>query len=193
MNNYSHHVSGFFSNRDAAKNAMTQLLARGLDRDQIQIYETSTPGTALASRNDSNAVLKDVLVDGTIGTAVGTGVGALAQVALLAANVTLLVASPLVAPLVILGWGASMGAVVGATVGAVNSSPPVAPDKESWLSELVSDAIANDQIVLVARTTSESETALAREIIEVAVGDYKDNDTGTGHAEKSVADSLYIK
>ena len=46
---------------------------------------------------------------------------------------------PLVAPLVILGWGASMGAIVGATVSAVNRSPPVAPDKQNWLSELIGD------------------------------------------------------
>ena len=84
---------------------MTQLIARGLNRAQIQIYETA-PSAAHTPKDNSNAVLKDVLVDGTIGTAVGTGVGALAQVALVAANVTLLVASPLVAPLVILGWGA---------------------------------------------------------------------------------------
>ena len=56
-------------------------------------------------------MLTNMLVDGAIGTAVGTavgtGIGALAQLALVAANVTLFIASPLVAPLVMLGWGAT--------------------------------------------------------------------------------------
>jgi len=58
------------------------------------------------------------LVDAAIGTAVGSGLGVLAEVPLVAANVSLFVASPLLAPLVMLGWGASIGGTVGAIVGA---------------------------------------------------------------------------
>jgi len=53
-------------------------------------------------------------VDGAIGPAGGTGVGALAQLALVAAKVSIFVASPLIALFVILGWGASPGAFAGA-------------------------------------------------------------------------------
>ncbi len=49
-------------------------------------------------KEGSDAVLKDVLVDASIGTAVGTGIGALGSVALAAASVIPFVASPLVAP-----------------------------------------------------------------------------------------------
>jgi multimeric flavodoxin WrbA len=99
-------------------------------------------------------VLTNVLVDGAIGTAVGTGIGALAQLALVAGSVSLFVASPLVAPLVMLGWGASLGAFVGAAAGA-NAG---VEHKDGWLSDLVHDAIASGQVVLVAQTRTERGT-----------------------------------
>ncbi len=67
-----------------------------------------------AAEDGSDAVLKAVLVDG----AVGTGLGALAGLALVATNVTLFIASPLLAPLMLLGSGASVGGVMGAMAGA---------------------------------------------------------------------------
>jgi len=97
---------------------------------------------------------------------VGTGVGALAQVALVAANVSLFVASPLIAPLAMLGWGAGLGGLVGAAVGAEK--------KEGPFSALVRDAISIGQVVLVAETLTEQETAIAREVIQASVGDCND-------------------
>jgi len=94
MNEYSHHVSGFFAVCDEAKDTLDILVARGLPPGQLRIYETDVAPSAPVPKEDSNAVLKDVLVDGAIGTAVGTGLGALAEVALVAASVTLFVASP---------------------------------------------------------------------------------------------------
>ena len=115
-------------------------------------------------------MLTNVLVDGAVGTAVGTGIGALAEVALVAANVSLFIASPLVAPLVMLGWGASLGAFIGAASGAQQD----VAHKDSWLSDLVRDAIASGQVVLVAQTLTEQETAIAKEVIEASVGEVKD-------------------
>ena len=46
--------------------------------------------------------------------------------------------------------------------------------KEGWLSNLVADAIANGQFVLVVKTQHEAQTVAAREVIQAAVGDYKD-------------------
>jgi hypothetical protein len=93
-----------------------------------------------------------------------------AEVALVAANVSLFIASPLLAPLALLGWGASLGGLVGATVGAKVSSGK----KEGWFSDLIRDAIANGQFVLVAETLRKQETAIAREVIKNSVNDYKD-------------------
>lgn len=174
MTEYRHHVSGFFANRDDARNTLSTLVERGLPREQLQIYETDLATSAPVPKEDSNAVLKDVLVDGTIGTAVGTGLGALAEVALVAANVSLFIASPLIAPLAMLGWGASIGALIGGTAGAISKSAPNTVEKEGWLSSLVRDAIANGQIVLMVQTNTEQETAIAREVIQASVGDYKD-------------------
>lgn len=174
MDEYRHHVSGFFATREEADAAFAKLVERGLPRDRLQIFaaDSAAPPAppAPAPQAESNEVLKNVLVDGAIGTAVGTGIGALAEVGLVAASVTLFVASPLLAPLAMLGWGASLGALVGAAAGASAS----AEKKEGWLSDLVRDAISSGQVVLVAATRTEQETAIAREVIQALVGDSKD-------------------
>lgn len=170
MNEYSHHVSGFFAHREEAEGALSRLLERGLPRTRIQLFAagSETPGSTPDGK--SNETLTNVLVDGAIGTAVGSGLGALAQLALVAANVTLFVASPLVAPLVLMGWGASLGAFLGAAVG----SNATVPQKDGWLSDLVRDAMISGQVVLVIQTNSEEETAIARQIVGDAIGEFKD-------------------
>ena len=149
-----------------------------MPRERLQRFDTDTPALAPAPQEDSNAVLKDVLVDGTIGTAVGAGLGGLAQVALVAANVSLFIASPLLAPLVMLGWGASIGGLLGATVGATkgadDSIKTGADKKDGWLSDLVRDAIASEQTVLVMRAQTEQEASIARQVIQASVGDYEE-------------------
>lgn len=173
MDEYRHHVSGFFAHRPEAEGALTRLVERGLPRDQLQLLDADSGPAISEPKGESNEVLTNVLVDGAVGTAVGTGIGALAQLALVAANVSLFVASPLVAPLVMLGWGASLGAFVGAAAGANTDIE----HKQGWLSDLVRDAIANGQVVLVAQTRTPDETAIAREIIEAAVGEFQDTTT----------------
>jgi len=168
MTTYVHYVSGFFAHREEADDVIEKLIAQGIAPDRVQIYKQNSPTPTHEATESSNQVLKDVLIDGTIGTAVGTGVGALIQVALIATNVTLFVASPLIAPLVLLGWGASIGGVVGASIGAAENTKP--------LSALIEDAIASGQIVVVAETRTEAETTIAQEIIKASIGDYKDVD-----------------
>ena len=174
MNEYRHHVSGFFANRGDAESALSRLVERGLPPEHLYIFDTDFPATVPAPKDDSNAVLKDTLVDGAKGAVIGTGLGALGQVALVAANVSLFIASPLVAPLMMLGWGASLGGLLGAAVGITHKASVPAPKKEGWLADLVRDAIANGQTVLVAETRTEQETETARGVIQAAVGDYKD-------------------
>lgn len=177
MNKYRHHVSGFFANRVDADSTLSKLVERGLPRERLQIFETDSASPAPAPKEDSNAVLKDVVVDGAKGAVIGTSIGALAEVALVAANVSLFVASPLLAPLVMLGWGASLGGLIGATAGAASSAAPDAGKKEAWLSVLVRDAIAIGQTVLVVDARTEQEAATAREVIQASVGDFKDIST----------------
>ena len=99
MIEYRHHVSGFFVKRDEAQIAFSKLVERGLPPEQLRIYDNETAAREPASAANSNAVLKNLIVDGAAGAAVGTGIGALAEVALVAANVSLFIASPLMAPL----------------------------------------------------------------------------------------------
>lgn len=170
MNEYRHHVSGFFANRAEAESALSILLERGLPRERLHLFDADSAPPVPEPKADSNAVLKDVLVDGAVGTAVGTGIGALAQVALVAGSMSLFIASPLIAPLAMLGWGASLGAIIGAAVGATSG----AGDKKGPLSELIHDAIVSGQVVLVAETLTKQETVIAQEVIRSAVGDYND-------------------
>jgi len=166
MSDYLHHVSGFFAHNDQAFDVKQKLLSAGIPAERIHVLDKTTPFPPHQATEDSNGVLKDMLVDGAIGTAVGTGVGALAQIAFVTANVSLFVASPLVAPLVMLGWGAGLGGFLGATVGAAKKPKP--------FSDLVKDAITNDQYVVIVETLSEQETSQTQDIIKAAVGDYTD-------------------
>lgn len=170
MAEYRHHVSGFFAHREDAESALSRLVERGLPHERLRLFATDPAASDSAPKEGSNAVLQDVLVDATIGTTVGTGVGALGSVALAAASVSLFVASPLVAPLMLLGWGASIGGLIGAAAGAT----PGAGDKDGWLSDLIGDAIASGQVVLVAETRTPQETAIAGEFIQASVGGSKD-------------------
>ena len=140
----------------------------------LQLLDGDSTPPAPAPGSSSNEVLTNVLVDGAVGAAVGTGIGALAQVAIVAGSVSLFVASPLVAPLVMLGWGASLGGLVGAAAGTQTG----VLHKNGWLSDLVRDAIASGQVVVVAETLTEQETASARQIIEAAVGEARDVSMG---------------
>ncbi len=170
MNAYRHHVSGFFANRAEAESAQSRLIEHGIPRDRLNLVEERSAASPPTPHAASNEVLHDVVVDGAIGVAAGVGVGALAELALVAANVSLFIASPLVAPLVMLGWGASLGGLVGAAAGAQTG----VKHKDGWFSDLIRDAIASGQVVLVAETLTEQETAGARQVIETAVGEAKD-------------------
>lgn len=94
----------------------------------------------------------------------------LTEIAFVLENVSLFIASPLIAPLALLGWGASLGAMTGATVGTKIRSKK----NNKWFSDLIKDAISNGQVVLVIKTISIQETKQVKEVIQAAVGNYSD-------------------
>jgi hypothetical protein len=166
MNDYLHHVSGFFAHEDQAREVNQQLLTANIPLSRIHLLGKNIGDAFHPVKEDSNGVLKDMVVDGAIGAAVGTGVGAVAQMAFVAANITLFVASPLIAPLAMVGWGAGLGGFLGAAVGAAKKPKP--------FEDLVRDAIEHDQFVVIVETINEEETKAAQRIIKDAVGDYED-------------------
>ena len=166
MNHYIHYVSGFFEHRAEADDAFNKIIAQGLPDERVQLHTHHLP--TRESTEGSNEVLKDVLEDGAIGVATGAGLGALIEVAMVATNVSLFIASPLIAPLALLGWGASVGGLLGASIGATKNAKP--------LSALIEDAIKSGQIVLVVETRTAEETTIAKEVIKGLIGDYKEND-----------------
>lgn len=163
MENYRHYVSGFFAHRDQAENVVSELVAAGLPLVRVHLFDKESLPLHEATES-SDVVLKDIVVDGVIGTVVGTGVGALLTIGMVAANVTLFVASPLIAPLTMLGWGASIGGLVGASIGASEKIKP--------LSDLVHDAVINGSQVVVVETLSVKETETAGKIFKETIGDY---------------------
>ena len=168
MDQQTHIVSGVYTSRAEAEAVCDRLVEAGVLRELISIVDHAH-AAGNSKMVDDDEALKDVLVDGAVGAAVGTGLGVVAEVALIAANVTLFVASPLIGPLAMLGWGASLVGVIGAVIGSESTDK-----KDGKFADLVQDAIMNGQVVLVVQTRSEDETAIAQEVIKEAVGDFKD-------------------
>lgn len=164
---HSHRVAALYTSLEEAKAVRQHLIDAGIAASAISVL-SDLPLQPDAGGNDE--VLKDMLVDGAIGTAVGTGVGAIGTAMLWAASVTLFVASPVVAPLAMLGWFASVGGIAGAVAGAASQEQK--KSKEGKFSELVMDAIQSGNVVLVVRTQDDTDKALAKDII---------NQSLTGH------------
>ncbi|MDO9596960.1 MAG: hypothetical protein Q7J47_04495 [Azoarcus sp.] len=156
---WDHKVSAIYPSLEEAAGVRHQLIERGFAAEAITLLQNQSerPLGEDAAEDGSDEVLKEVLVDSAIGTAVGTGVGAIGTVALVATNITLFVASPVIGPLAMLGWFAGLGGVIGAAVGAGG--------KVGKFSDAVKDAIEAGNTVLVVRTHGRDETDLATEIV----------------------------
>lgn len=174
MQLYHHHVSGIFQRRAEALVAYTFLQDKGLPLRRMQIISNDVNLYATSLQAKSNEVLKNMIIKGTTGAAFGAGIGAMAQIALVSANITLFIASPLVAPLAMLGWGATVGATVGASIGAIKLNQGNTKEKEGLFSDIVLSAIQSGQVVLVVETRSNKETELASEIMKLSVNNFQD-------------------
>lgn len=170
MKSQSHIVSGIYASRAEAETVRSQLIEQGLPHQQVRVVERARADDSNAKVADDDEVLKEVLVDGTVGTLVGTGLGALGQMALVAANVTLFVASPLVAPLAMLGWGAAVGGLVGAVAGANKG----AKKHDGKFADLVHYAIRSGHVTVIAETLTPSEKALAAKVIGASLIEHDD-------------------
>ncbi|MFZ3183820.1 MAG: hypothetical protein WA173_06730 [Pseudomonas sp.] len=145
MDAYRHHVAGFFPHRDNAESTLATLLEHGIPAAQLLIFV------------DTGQV-----PFGAMGTAADNALGDLATVGLATAEVSVFIARPLLAPLMLLGGGASLG-----FMGA-------AADHQGRFAELIRTAIKAGDVVLVAETFSAKQTTITRELMDAAVGAYKD-------------------
>jgi hypothetical protein len=156
MNSYLHRVYGIYSNRHEAEQVLEHLLQDGFNREQLELIDK--PGPTDETTPDSDEVRNEIVIDGAIGTAVGAGIGALGEVAIAAANISLFIASPVVATLVMMGWGASIGGLIGAAAGAGTKNT-------QHFADLVRDAIKQGHTVLIAHAASEEQTTTAQSVI----------------------------
>lgn len=163
MENYLDSVTGIYPRLEHAQAVANTLLEKGFKREQLQIIANEAASVSKAAKQgeDDKEVLKNVVVDGAIGTTIGAGIGALGQVAIVAANVSLFVASPLLAPLVMIGWGAAIGGFIGAANGI--------SDQDKQFKDLVKDAVEQGNVVLVVNTLTDEETELARQLVRVSM------------------------
>ncbi|WP_181953411.1 hypothetical protein [Stutzerimonas kirkiae] len=162
MNGYRHNVSGFFAKREPAENTLSHLIRRGLRLEQLCIVAVGTEASfATHPQAESNGVLKDILVNAAIGAIGGAVLGALVQGGLVLANEQLSAASPLLAPFMLMGAGAFLGAFLGSVIGATAG----VGQHQGRFPVMVLDGITHRDIVLVAETHSEQETAIAQEVI----------------------------
>lgn len=134
-------VPGSPSNGEGREYPLSAVNDRRFTPDRRNVTKAETARDASSQETTSDSVLNDMLVMSTIGTVVGTAAGAIGQLALVAADVGLFVASPLIAPLAMLGWGASVGAIVGTAAGAGN--------RDGWFSRFIRDMIARNRAGLV--------------------------------------------
>lgn len=166
MTPYQHWLTGFFVKQEEAQAACAELIHRGIPAQQLRLYlndpEDQTPTTS----GDSQQVLTNFLVDRDMSASSGWAGGAEGDIPLGGTQVTLFVASPLIAPLAMLGWCPSLSAAVS---GAIRFNK-----KDGRLAELVSDAIQSGQAALMVSTCSEAQTSVAIEVIQSAVGTYQD-------------------
>lgn len=150
-----HVLSAVYPSRQEADGVLMLLVAQGIASSEVRIFhQTPEPVTDAGS----DEVLKDVLVDGGVGTLLGAGVGAVGTLAIVASGLTLFVASPVVAPLAMLGWFAGLGGIVGAAVGAGRRLSP--------FSDLVKDAVQAGNTVLVVHTHNPADQTRVRDILE---------------------------
>ena len=124
MTKYKHFVSRFFTHQDQVNEAVIKLHLLHIPSERIHLMQAKPSSANHPAVADSNHVLKDVLMDAAAGVAVGTGVGIAAEIALVTANLSLFVASPVIAPLVLLGWGAGLGGFLDAAIGASRKAKP---------------------------------------------------------------------
>ncbi|MDR5171243.1 hypothetical protein ACKF11_06970 [Methylobacillus sp. Pita2] len=162
MADYLDSVTGIYPTVDDAQKAAQALIDQGFSQEQVQIAIGRTDH--IEQDEDDKETLKNVVVDSAIGTAVGAGVGALGQLAIVAANVSLFVASPLVGPLFMVGWGAAVGGFIGAGKGISN--------QDRRYAELLANAVEKGHAVLVAYAKTEAEAETARVVVGTSMEQY---------------------
>ncbi len=181
MDSQSHIVTGIYASRAEAETVRSRLIERGLPPRQVKVVERARADDNPPPIADDDSVLKEMLIDGTVGTVVGGGLGALAQIALVAANVTLFAASPLLAPLAMIGWGAGLGALVGGAAGANTG----AKQHHGTFADLLHFAIRSGHVTLIAEARTPEEQATASEVIGTSIAGQEEHRGAPGSSSDS--------
>ncbi len=156
MDNYSHRVVAVFRSRATAAQARDQLLTQGSLRAHIRLQECGAGLDRVEARPGTPDVFTDLLRGAALGRAVGVAAGSGVSIVLAAADLSLFIASPVLAALYGQGWGASLGGLVGPLKSMqTNRTDVIRLFRAAW---------AAGQAVVVVRTKSAAETFLAQQV-----------------------------
>lgn len=153
-------ISTLYPNPASAVRVQTNLIVNGFKASAIVITPHPLQNEVIksTSRRRSREILREIMRAGAIGTALGIGVGAIGTVVLMTTSVAAFIASPLLAPSALMFNLATVGFLLGAAVGAAN--------KGKSYSALVSNALAEGQVLLAIKTQGVYENSLANKIIQ---------------------------
>lgn len=159
MSSYRHYVTGFFSHRSRAEQAVSQVVAQGIAAKSVRIFDKYAVLPVLEKEKASNAIVKNIFP--AANSLAGTGLASLLDVKLIAKEVSLLVEDALIPQLVTLGWGTSMRVI---------DTNFYTRQEIRMLSDLVHDAVLSRQIVVVVETHSKEETYKVTDVIQSMMG-----------------------
>jgi hypothetical protein len=164
MRIYQHNIAELFARRDCAETALSKLMQKGLPSDQLRITainnrSSTAPDALRVSRGSQiNFMLYTV-----IGATVGFVVGLLVEFVLLVSDTIPLNIFSVASPAMLVGWCVLAGAFLGCAAGTAILWQPSQTEDES-------------DVMLVAKTHTEGETAIARTVIKASAEMYKEAD-----------------
>lgn len=167
----SHKVAGIYPDHASARAAVDALQQAGIGEDAIEMVDKDNWQSAFT---DPQTVTERAKHKFATGIGIGAGLGALGAVALVAAEVAVIAASPVLAMLV----GAGLGAAAGTAYTWVSSSSV----REPVFRDAVCEAVTQGHVVVIVRTTSEADSLHAQDLISSTNAERSVDQLGGQHA-----------
>jgi hypothetical protein len=164
MHSYQRNIAGLFVRREFAETAQSKLMQKGLRSDQLQItaINNHSPPAADALQVSRGSQINFMLYT-VIGASVGFAIGLLVEFVLLVSDTIPLNIFSVTSPAMFVGWCILAGTFLGCAAGTANLWQPFQSEDEG-------------DVMLVAQTHTEGETAIAREVIKASADLYKETD-----------------
>lgn len=171
MSQTSHKVAGIYPDHANARAAVEALRQAGIGEEAIAMVDKDDWQSAFTDPHTVTERAKHKLASGT---GIGAGLGALGAGALVAAEVAVIAAAPVLAMLA----GAGLGAAAGTAYTGVSSSSV----REPVFRDVVREAVTQGHVVVIVRTFSEAESLHAQDLISSTNPERSVDQLGGQHA-----------